>query len=123
MNVLYVDDNPINRLIGERTLRDKYAVTAVETAEEVFALLEKHDYDMYVIDLNLNNPEIDGFGVLSHIKNIKGNDAVFIACTNYLGDDWEKRCLAAGFDYYLVKPLRLATLAQYEKKRKVLRQI
>lgn len=114
MNILYVEDNAINRLIATKSLSKEYYIDAVETVEEAFELVEKKEYQIFLIDLNLNNPDIDGFGVLSHLKqqpNIE--NAVFIAHTNYTGDDWKEKCLSAGFDFFMPKPLDASVLSSF----------
>lgn len=106
MNILYVEDNAINRLIAERMLSKRYHIEAVETAADLFERVGQKKYEVFLIDLNLNDPSIDGFGVLSQLKNNPSTaQALFVAHTNYTGRDWEERCLEAGFDFFLPKPL------------------
>ena len=118
MKILYVEDNPINRLIAKTLLNKVYSIDVVETADEAFELAETNEYQIYLIDINLNDPDIDGFGVLSQIKLKKENkDSVFIAHTNYVGNEWEKTCIEAGFDYYLPKPLDVNAFSNCLKKK------
>lgn len=114
MNILYVEDNAINRLIATKLLSKIYELDTVETAGEAFALIQKKEYQVFLIDLNLNDPEIDGFGVLSRLKHQQTiKNAVFIAHTNYTGEDWEKKCLNAGFDFFMPKPLDVSRLSDF----------
>ena len=107
--ILYVEDDAINRLIVNKTLEKKYSIDAVEHPDEAFKLADEKSYDVFLIDLNLNLPDIDGFGVLTALKkNIKNKDAVYIAHTNYFGDEWKEKCLRAGFDHYFPKPFKLS---------------
>jgi CheY-like chemotaxis protein len=117
MKILYIEDNPINRLIVTKLLNKVYPIDTIDTANKAFELIEKNEYQIYLIDINLNDSEIDGFGVLSHIKLKKGNNAVFIAHTSYVGDDWEKTCLDAGFDHYLPKPFDINAFSNCLKKK------
>jgi len=112
MKILYVEDNSINRLIVMKLLERIYTIDAVETANEAFELADKNDYKVYLIDINLNDPDIDGFGVLNELKQKKGNDPIYIAYTNFIGTNWVKTCLEAGFDHYLSKPLDLKTFSK-----------
>ena len=117
MKILYVEDNSINRLIVLKTLERTYPIDAVETANEAFELAAKNDYDVYLIDINLNDPDIDGFGVLDELKQKKGNDPIYIAYTNFIGTNWVKSCLEAGFDHYLSKPLDLKAFTSFVEKK------
>lgn len=112
MNILYIEDNHINRLVAKKMLSKNYTIDVAETAQEAFDLLTQKTYQVFLIDINLNDPNIDGFGVLSYLKSIKKvQNAIFIAHTSYVGDDWEEKCLSAGFHHYLPKPLDVATFA------------
>ena len=106
--LLYTEDNDINRLIVEELACDAYIVHAVETAKEAFELAKKENYDILLIDLNLNDPEIDGFGVMKKLKTYPNlTNSIFIAHTNYFGDDWKEKCLNAGFDFFYPKPFEV----------------
>lgn len=106
--VLYVEDNHINRIIVKKLLDHRYEVHAVETPQEAIQLATKNNYDVALIDLNLNHPDVDGFSVLKELRKQPNlGDTIFIAHTNYFGEDWKKKCLDAGFDYYFPKPFKL----------------
>ena len=107
MNILYLDDDALNRLIVSRAVEKKHKIDTVETPTEFFELADKNKYDIFLIDINLNDPEIDGFGVLEKIKTMGLQEAIFIAHTNYFGEEWEKRCIESGFDHYLSKPFMM----------------
>lgn len=113
MKILYLDDDAINRLVVAKTVNEKYEIDAVEKASEAIALGEKNKYDILLIDINLNDHSIDGFGVLKKLKTFPHlEDAIYIAHTNYFGDEWELRCINNGFDSYLSKPF---VLSEFEK--------
>jgi CheY-like chemotaxis protein len=106
--ILYVEDNNVNRFILKRLASADYDVDAVETAKECFDLAKKNVYDILLIDLNLDDPEVDGFGVLKELKTYPNlSNAKFVAHTNYFGEDWSEKCLNAGFHYYYPKPFDL----------------
>lgn len=80
----------------------------VKTEENGFKGIElalSDHFDVILIDLNLGDPDIDGFGVLKQLKD-KGVLAKMIALTAYAGPEWKEKCLNAGFDLYLAKPIR-----------------
>lgn len=108
MKILYLDDNEINRFIVEKNLEKIHEIDCVEKASEAFELFENNEYDVFLIDLNLNDPSIDGFGVLHIIKSkYDQHKTKFIAHTNYIEESWKERCFNEGFDYYIPKPFNL----------------
>lgn len=109
MKVLCLDDNNINRVIVSKMLGKEHIIDCVENAEEAFKLFSQNEYDVVLIDINLNDPIIDGFGVLQKLKSTLDStkNIKFIAHSNYIDDDWEERCNQAGFDAFLPKPFKL----------------
>jgi len=104
MKVLYVEDNQINRLVMERSLRKFAEITLEENGFKAIELIKEHRYDVVLIDLNLADPEIDGFGVLEAIKD-NGIEAITAAVTAFTTDEWKEKCLEEGFDLYFPKPI------------------
>ncbi|NVK04452.1 MAG: response regulator [Flavobacteriia bacterium] len=105
IRILYVEDNAINRLTVEKQL-GRYAT--VDTEATGYAGIQTalaRPYDIYLIDLNLGDPAIDGFEVLRVLKHEKGLKGLFVALTAYTGPEWENKCLKAGFDMYQSKPI------------------
>lgn len=108
MKVLYLDDNNINRVIVSKMLSKEHIIDCVENAEEAFNLFSQYEYDVVLIDINLNDPIIDGFGVLQKMKSTldSTNNIKFIAHSNYIDDGWEERYNQAGFNAFLPKPFK-----------------
>ncbi|GGH01015.1 hypothetical protein GCM10011416_19620 [Polaribacter pacificus] len=117
MRILYLDDDAISRLTVSKIVDGKYEIDAVETTTEFFSLLDKNSYDIFLIDINLNDSDIDGFGVLKKIKEKNlPEETIYIAHTNYFGQDWENKCLANGFSSYLAKPFIMPIFEKIIKK-------
>ncbi|WP_418637859.1 response regulator [Winogradskyella sp.] len=108
MRILYLDDDAISRLTVSKMVNEKYDIDAAETTTEFFSFLEKNTYDIFLIDINLNDSDIDGFGVLKKLneKNLP-KETIYIAHTNYFGQDWETKCIDKGFSSYLAKPFNM----------------
>lgn len=106
-SILYVEDNPANRMLMEEMfgrLPDVQLVTAVD-GERALSLLADLTPELIVLDINL--PGIDGFEVLRRIKR-EGRLAripVVAVSANAMPHDVE-RGMAAGFAQYHTKPLR-----------------
>jgi two-component system, cell cycle response regulator DivK len=124
MKILYIEDNNINRMIFETLLSPKAEIACAESGPTGLEMASKDCYDLIVIDLNLNDPKMDGFDV---VKNIRENGycdrctSKLFALTSYAGDEWEQKCMQAGFDGYFNKPLDpnkiLETYGAYDHKK------
>ncbi len=109
--VLLVEDNDANRRILLLMLQE-LGINADEATcgtDAVARALRGH-YDLILMDVQM--PDLDGLEAARQIRAERNDGApVIIALTaNVLGDE-EARCLAAGMNGFLTKPLRLDTLA------------
>ncbi|MCX8090070.1 MAG: response regulator [Verrucomicrobiae bacterium] len=111
LRVLLADDNPINQKVGLSVLnRLGYRADVVQNGHEVLHALEQRPYDVLFLDVQM--PEMDGLDCAREICRRWSRDRrpVIIAMTgNALLGDREK-CLAAGMDDYISKPVRVAEL-------------
>ena len=106
LRLLLVDDNVINQKVGVRVLRQMgYDLRVVGSGREALELLARAPFDVVFMDVQM--PELDGLEVTRRIRQSAGPLApVIIAMTaNALPGDREK-CLAAGMNDYLSKPIR-----------------
>lgn len=105
MNIIYIDDNFINRYLLKENLESTHNIVCVGKASELYELFSKNSYDLVLIDLNLNDTSIDGFGIISYLKsNFPKSKSKFAAHTTYAGEEWEAKCKTAGFDFFWPKP-------------------
>jgi CheY-like chemotaxis protein/HPt (histidine-containing phosphotransfer) domain-containing protein len=111
LRVLLADDNPINQKVGMSVLgKLGYRPDVVSNGSEVLAALENRVYDVLFLDVQM--PEMDGLECARQICSRWTRDKrpVVIAMTgNALMGDREK-CLAAGMDDYISKPVRIGEL-------------
>jgi len=112
MKVIYIEDNLTNRFLMEKTLGQCFSVDCVEDGHKGIELASSGDYDAILIDLNLNDPELDGIGVIKRLKGELGIQSYFIAITAYTGPEWEQKCRDVGFDEFLSKPVKFPKLKQ-----------
>jgi signal transduction histidine kinase/HPt (histidine-containing phosphotransfer) domain-containing protein len=111
LRLLLADDNPINQKVGLSVLHKLgYRAQTANNGVEALQALEKQAYDILFLDVQM--PEMDGLDAARQICQRWSADQrpVIIAMTgNALLGDREK-CLAAGMDDYISKPVRIGEL-------------
>ncbi len=113
LNILLAEDNLVNQKLA-LTILDKmgYRANVVINGIEVIKALKKQSYDLIFMDVHM--PEMDGLKATQIIcQEIEPSSRPYIAAmtANAMQGDRE-RCLAAGMDNYLSKPIRLEDLVQ-----------
>ena len=113
--ILLVDDNPINLLVAREMLLSLGAhVDTAEHGAEALARLESGGYALVFMDVMM--PVLDGLATTRQWREVEGRTgrtrlAIVALTANAMASDRE-RCLAAGMDDYLAKPVRRDQLAQ-----------
>jgi len=108
IRVLVVEDNPIDQLVVLSALRRVgYAPEAVTTGEAALAAAAKQAFDIVFLDLAMSG--IDGAELTTRLRADEGSarHTPVIALTGRLRDEERERCLAAGMDDFLGKPIDL----------------
>lgn len=109
--VLYIEDNPDNRLLVYRVLKaDGFIVHGVPDGPAGLEFVQEQIPDLILMDINL--PHIDGYTMTTRLKEIDALAHVpIIALTaNVMKGDREKT-IAAGCDGYIQKPINVDRLA------------
>jgi signal transduction histidine kinase/HPt (histidine-containing phosphotransfer) domain-containing protein len=111
LRILLADDNVINQKVGQSVLKKLgYEPDVVDNGREVLKALEQKKYDIILLDVQM--PEMDGLDAARHIclKYSEGERPRLVAMTGQalVGD--REKCLAAGMDDYISKPVRVAEL-------------
>ncbi|MEZ4701456.1 MAG: response regulator [Rhodothermales bacterium] len=106
LRILLAEDNVINQKVATRMLeRLDCRVDVVANGLEVLNALEQLRYDVILMDMMM--PEMDGLEATRQIRSRPhAHQPYIIALTANAMEDDRKKCLAAGMDAYLSKPIR-----------------
>jgi signal transduction histidine kinase/DNA-binding response OmpR family regulator len=108
LHVLLAEDNAVNQKLAERLLeKHGHTVTLTANGREALAALDRDTFDVVLMDVQM--PEMDGFEATSAIREREqssGGHLPIIAMTAHAMRGDQERCLAAGMDAYIAKPIR-----------------
>ena len=106
--ILLAEDNMVNQTLAVRLLEKRgFTVTVANNGREAIAALEKAEFDAVLMDVQM--PEMDGFSATAAIREKElatGKHIPIVAMTAHALRGDEERCLAAGMDAYISKPIR-----------------
>jgi signal transduction histidine kinase/CheY-like chemotaxis protein len=110
--ILLAEDNLVNQKLALRLLEKRgFEVTVVGDGRAALEALDKTPFDAILMDVQM--PEMDGFETTAAIRNKEkstGAHIPIIAMTAHALKGDQQRCLEAGMDAYLSKPIRTAEL-------------
>jgi CheY-like chemotaxis protein len=107
--VLVADDNPVNQLVIE-TLLGKRGF-AVDLAADGLEAVRRLDPDVHAaVFMDCQMPTLDGYGATARIRETVARHVPIIAMTAHAFAGDRERCLRAGMDDYLSKPIRAEDL-------------
>jgi len=107
LRILIAEDNPINQKIAIRLLEKRgHGPVAKSSGQEALAALEQEAFDLVLMDVQM--PDMDGFEVTAAIREREkgaGRHIPIVAMTAHTMKGDRERCLAAGMDAYVPKPI------------------
>lgn len=110
--VLLAEDNPVNQMLATRLLEKRgFDVTVAEDGKAALTELNKGTFDVVLMDVQM--PNMGGFEATAAIRSREkttGAHLPIIAMTAHALKGDEERCIAAGMDAYVSKPIRTSEL-------------
>jgi len=108
LHILLVEDEFINRTLAVTLIeREGWRVTCAENGVEALEILEKEKFDLVLMDIQM--PKMNGYAATAIIRDQekeRGEHVPIIAMTAYAVKGDREKCLAAGMDGYISKPIR-----------------
>jgi PAS domain S-box-containing protein len=111
LKILLAEDNLINQKVSINQLKHLgYTTDVVANGQEVLDMLAKIRYDLILMDCQM--PVLDGYNAARQIRRLENRDSpvIIIAMTANAMKEDRDRCLEAGMDDYLSKPVRQGDL-------------
>ncbi len=112
LKILLAEDNAVNQMLMVRLLQKRgHQVTVAGTGAVALKHLEKETFDLVLMDVQM--PELDGLAAAQEIRRREQatNEHIpIIALTAHAMTGDKERCLAAGMDAYLTKPINVKEL-------------
>ena len=116
-NILLAEDNPVNQRVASTLLqRQGHRVTLANNGEEAVAAWQAGGFDLILMDMMM--PEVDGIQATHRIRQLEAEATPpvtrtpIIAMTANVMDGDRERCLAAGMDDYVSKPISVHALRE-----------
>lgn len=111
MRILLAEDNRVNQMVACRMLEKMgHTVTVASNGVQALERFRQDIFNLILMDVQM--PEMDGFECTPRIRMLHGGkDIPIVAMTAHAMAGDRDRCLAAGMDDYLSKPIRQAELA------------
>ena len=118
LRILLAEDNAINQKIASHVLEKQgHQVTVAANGRQALATLDQAHFDVVLMDVQM--PEMDGFETTAAIRARERGTGVhlpIIAMTAHAMQGDRERCIAAGMDGYISKPLEVQELIELLEK-------
>ncbi|MHB8118931.1 MAG: PAS domain-containing hybrid sensor histidine kinase/response regulator [Methanothrix sp.] len=109
LRILLAEDNAVNQMVAIQMLkRLGYSADVAGNGLEVLQAIERQPYDVVLMDVQM--PEMDGLVAAQEIRKLWPKGPRIIAITAYALKGDRERCLAAGMDDYISKPIVIEEL-------------
>ncbi|MBU1382516.1 response regulator [Myxococcota bacterium] len=119
LRVLLAEDNAVNQKLGIRILeKSEIEVVAVNNGLEAVKMLSRENFDFVLMDIQM--PEMDGYEATEIIRDptssVLQHDIPIVALTAHAFPEDQQKCLDAGMNFYLSKPINPSDLFRTIKR-------
>jgi len=117
IRILLAEDNPVNRKLAITVLsKAGFEIDAAVNGKEAVEAMENKAYDVVLMDVQM--PEMDGFEATAAIRNARKpwSEIPILAMTAHAMQGDREKCLAAGMNDYLTKPIQPKVLIEAIRK-------
>jgi PAS domain S-box-containing protein len=108
LRILLAEDDPTNRMVAVRLLEKRgHTLVTAENGRQALRLLEQERFDIVIMDVQM--PEMDGLAATEAIRareRTTGAHVPIVALTAHAMPRDRERCLQAGMDLYMTKPIK-----------------
>ncbi|MBN1820395.1 MAG: response regulator [Prolixibacteraceae bacterium] len=110
--ILVVDDNAGNRLLLQYNLEGYFEIDFASSGYSAIDKFKNNQYDLILMDIHM--PEMDGIETTKQIRQLEnGHRTPIFAVTSNMFREQKKKCLDAGMDDYIVKPIHAKALVEH----------
>jgi two-component system sensor histidine kinase/response regulator len=117
LHILLAEDNAVNQKLAVRMLEKRgHTLVVASTGKEALAAWKRERFDLILMDVQM--PEMDGFEATAAIRQaerLTGVHIPIVAMTAYAMSGDRQRCLEAGMDGYIPKPIQAQTVFEVIK--------
>ncbi|MBF0225857.1 MAG: response regulator [Desulfobacterales bacterium] len=118
--ILLAEDNLVNQKLAIKFLEKLgYRTDVVENGKEAITALKRKNYDIVLMDVEM--PEMNGFDATSIIRDsrsgVMNNNVPIVAMTAHVLSGFREKCINAGMDDYIPKPIKFNDLAEVIQKQ------
>lgn len=114
LRILIAEDNKVNQIVIERLLKARgHAIVMAENGRIALEVLEREAFDLLITDVQM--PEVDGYELVEAIRGREmrtGKRLRILGLSAHAFAEDRDKCLSAGMDAYLSKPVRTEELHQ-----------
>jgi CheY-like chemotaxis protein len=114
LHVLLAEDNVVNQRVAMRLLEKRgHRVTIAASGRDALDAVERENFDLILMDVQM--PDLDGIEATAAIREREkttGTHTPIVALTAYTMKGDRERCLAAGMDTYINKPIEAEKFIQ-----------
>ena len=113
MRILLAEDNIINQRVALSVLEKRgHSAIVANNGQEALEILARHNYEGFdAVLMDVQMPKIDGFEATTIIRDLEkttGSHLPIVAMTAHAMREDRDRCIKAGMNVYLTKPLNFA---------------